>query len=87
MDNHHHEPGTAPAGVSRIARQVNRGDVLSVDWATGKVINQTTGQTTGLVTAAQPLSPYVLAILENGGIKPMIRKQMRIPSTHAGEKT
>jgi 3-isopropylmalate/(R)-2-methylmalate dehydratase small subunit len=71
-----------------IAQQVNRADVLSVDWTTGKVINQSTG----LAIAAQPLSPYVLAILENGGIKPMIRKQMRTsspsspPSTHAGEK-
>ena len=66
-----------------ITQQVNRGDVLSVDLSTGKVINQSTG----LATAAQPLSPYVLAIMENGGIKPMIRKQIQTPSTHAGEKT
>jgi 3-isopropylmalate/(R)-2-methylmalate dehydratase small subunit len=54
-----------------IAKLVKRGDTLSVDLATGKVINQTTGAS----VMAQPLSAYVMAILENGGIKPMIRKQ------------
>ena len=54
-----------------IAKLVKRGDMLSVDPASGKVINQTTGAS----VTAQPLSAYVMAILENGGIKPMIRKQ------------
>jgi 3-isopropylmalate/(R)-2-methylmalate dehydratase small subunit len=54
-----------------IAKMVTRGDTVSVDLAAGTVINLTTGA----LTAAQPLSAYVMTILENGGVKPMIRKQ------------
>jgi 3-isopropylmalate/(R)-2-methylmalate dehydratase small subunit len=54
-----------------IASLVKRGDRLSVDLAAGTVTNLTTSAT----AAAQPLSAYVMAILENGGVKPMIRKQ------------
>ncbi|MBI5579280.1 MAG: 3-isopropylmalate dehydratase small subunit [Deltaproteobacteria bacterium] len=54
-----------------IAKRVKKGDLLSVDFSEGKVTNQTTGT----VAVAQPLSEYVIAILENGGIKPMIKKQ------------
>lgn len=54
-----------------IANLVKQGDRLSVDMAAGTVINLTSGAT----AAAQPLSAYVMAILENGGVKPMIRKQ------------
>lgn len=54
-----------------IANLVKRGDLLSVDLATGKVVNQTSGAT----ATSQPLSAYVMDILENGGVKPMIRKQ------------
>ena len=55
-------------GISKI---VKRGDVLTVDMTTGKVMNETTGAS----AEAQPLSEYVLNILESGGIKPMIKKQ------------
>jgi 3-isopropylmalate/(R)-2-methylmalate dehydratase small subunit len=55
-------------GISKI---VKRGDVLTVDMTTGKVVNETTGAS----AEAQPLSEYVLNILESGGIKPMIKKQ------------
>jgi 3-isopropylmalate/(R)-2-methylmalate dehydratase small subunit len=58
-----------------IAKLVKRGDLLSVDPAAGRVSNLTTGAT----ATAQPLSAYVIAILENGGIKPMIRKQQGLP--------
>jgi 3-isopropylmalate/(R)-2-methylmalate dehydratase small subunit len=54
-----------------IANLVKRGDLLSVDPAAGRVVNQTSGAT----AAAEPLSAYVMTILENGGVKPMIRKQ------------
>jgi 3-isopropylmalate/(R)-2-methylmalate dehydratase small subunit len=54
-----------------IADMVKRGDFLSVDMAVGKVVNLTSGAT----VLIQPLSAYVMTILENGGIKPMIRKQ------------
>jgi len=55
-------------GISEI---VKRGDVLTVDMASGKVTNETTGAT----AEAQPLSDYVMNILESGGIKPLIKKQ------------
>ena len=55
-------------GISKI---VKRGDILTVDMTTGKVVNETTGAS----AEAQPLSEYVLNILESGGIKPMIKKQ------------
>ena len=48
---------------------VSRGDVLSVDVATGVVVNETTGR----ILQAEPLSEYVLNILNHGGIKPMMR--------------
>jgi 3-isopropylmalate/(R)-2-methylmalate dehydratase small subunit len=54
-----------------IANMVKRGDLLSLDMAAGTVIDQTTG----ITVVAHPLSAYVMAILENGGVKPMIRKQ------------
>ena len=41
----------------------------------GKAIDQTTIA----AIAAQPLPPCVIAILDNGGIKPMIRKQTGLP--------
>ncbi len=54
-----------------IAGMVRRGDRLTVDLATGKVINETTGAT----AQAQPLSGYVMEILASGGIKPMIKEK------------
>jgi 3-isopropylmalate/(R)-2-methylmalate dehydratase small subunit len=54
-----------------IANLVKRGDRLSVDLAAGAVINRSTGAT----VTAEPLSAYVMTILESGGVKPMIRKQ------------
>jgi 3-isopropylmalate/(R)-2-methylmalate dehydratase small subunit len=54
-----------------IANLVKRGDMLSVDPAAGTVINRSTG----VSVTAEPLSAYVMTILENGGVKPMIRKQ------------
>ncbi len=55
-----------------VQEAVARGDVVSVDIAAGTVANKTTGA----VLAAQPLSEYVMNILRNGGIKPMIRKSL-----------
>jgi 3-isopropylmalate/(R)-2-methylmalate dehydratase small subunit len=62
-----------------IANLVKRGDMLSVDLSAGTVINLTSGAT----VMAQPLSAYIMAILENGGVKPMIRKKRG--SSHQGD--
>jgi 3-isopropylmalate/(R)-2-methylmalate dehydratase small subunit len=59
-----------------IAGLVKRGDLLGVDLETGVVTNRTSGA----AAAAQPLSPYVMAILQSGGVKPMIRKQRGLPA-------
>ena len=55
-----------------IHAMVSKGDRLTVDFATGRVTNETTGAT----IQAEPLSEYVMNILESGGIKPLIRKKL-----------
>ncbi|HIU17458.1 MAG TPA: 3-isopropylmalate dehydratase small subunit [Candidatus Avidesulfovibrio excrementigallinarum] len=52
---------------------VSRGDRLSLDPATGQILNETTGQT----FQAEPLSDYILNIVRHGGIKPMMRELMQ----------
>jgi len=56
----------------KIHGMVKKGDSLRVDLVTGQVINETTGAK----AQAQSLSDYVMKILESGGIKPLIRKQI-----------
>ena len=55
-----------------IHKMVKKGDILKIDVTAGQVVNETTGAT----AQAQPLSDYVLKILESGGIKELIRKQI-----------
>jgi 3-isopropylmalate/(R)-2-methylmalate dehydratase small subunit len=54
-----------------IRQIVNNGEILKVDLRTGQVVNETTGN----LAKAQPLSEYVMRILESGGIKPLIKSQ------------
>jgi len=51
---------------------VKKGDRLTVNLITGELVNESTGAK----AQAQPLSDYVMKILESGGIKPLIRKQI-----------
>lgn len=53
-------------GISKI---VAEGDEVEVDIETGSITNRTTGAT----AKAVPLSPYIINILQSGGVKPMIR--------------
>jgi 3-isopropylmalate/(R)-2-methylmalate dehydratase small subunit len=55
-----------------ISRMVRRGDVLAVDPRSGDITNESTKQRAN----AEPLSEYVMTLLESGGIKPLVRKQM-----------
>jgi 3-isopropylmalate/(R)-2-methylmalate dehydratase small subunit len=55
-----------------IHERVKKGDMLRVNLITGEVVNESTGAK----ARAQPLSDYVMKILESGGIKPLIRKQI-----------
>ena len=54
-----------------ITALVKKGDVLSIDMTAGKIVNETVGQEASF----QPLTGYVMTILENGGIKPLIKKE------------
>ncbi len=49
------------------------GEQASVDLASGEIRNETTGKS----LQAVPFSEYIWNILANGGIKPMIRKQLQ----------
>jgi 3-isopropylmalate/(R)-2-methylmalate dehydratase small subunit len=55
-----------------ISAQVSPGDILLVDLAKGVVQNQNTGAE----LVAEPMSEYVFEILESGGIKPLVKKQV-----------
>ncbi len=54
-----------------ISRYVHTGDKLAVNFESGEIRNEATGQT----IKAQPLSAYIMNILSSGGIKPLIRQQ------------
>ncbi len=49
-----------------------KGDTVRVNLGSGEVVNEDTGAK----GQAQPLSDYVMKILESGGIKPLVRKQI-----------
>jgi 3-isopropylmalate/(R)-2-methylmalate dehydratase small subunit len=51
---------------------VSKGDFLKVDLQNGKILNETTGKE----LEAEPLGEYVLNILQSGGIKPLVKKQL-----------
>jgi 3-isopropylmalate/(R)-2-methylmalate dehydratase small subunit len=60
----------------KISSQVSSGDTLTVDMAKGVVQNLGTGAE----LSAEPMSEYVFDILESGGIKPLVRKQLASPT-------
>ena len=51
---------------------VKRGDVVQVEFGTGKITNGTTG----VVVQSEAFSDYTLNILSSGGIKPLIKNQL-----------
>jgi 3-isopropylmalate/(R)-2-methylmalate dehydratase small subunit len=55
-----------------ITDHVSSGDTLKIDLKKGVVHNQTTGAE----FKVQPMSGYVFEILEAGGIKPLVKKQL-----------
>lgn len=56
-------------GISKCAQ---KGDEIRIDIETGEVTDVTRGK----VLKTTPFSPYVLNILESGGVKNMIRKSL-----------
>ena len=57
---------------SGITNHVSSGDTLKIDFKEGVVHNKTTGTE----VTVQPMSGVVLKILESGGIKPLVKKQL-----------
>jgi 3-isopropylmalate/(R)-2-methylmalate dehydratase small subunit len=57
-----------------ITDHVTTGDTLKIDLKEGVVHNQSTGAK----LKVQPMSGYVFDILEAGGIKPLVKKQLMI---------
>ena len=55
-----------------ITDHVSSGDTLKIDLKEGVVHNQSTGAE----LKVQPMSGYVFEILESGGIKPLVKKQL-----------
>ena len=55
-----------------ISDHVSQGDVLKIDLEEGSVYNQSTDAE----LKVQPISGYVFDILESGGIKPLVKKQL-----------
>lgn len=58
-----------------ISTLVKEGDLVNIDVFTGAISN-----TKGVLAKAEPLSEYVVHILESGGIKPLIKKQLEARS-------
>ena len=52
---------------------VQRGETIRADLVTGKITNERTGHS----AQAEPFSEYTMTILEHGGIKPLIKKQLQ----------
>jgi 3-isopropylmalate/(R)-2-methylmalate dehydratase small subunit len=59
-----------------ITDHVSSGDTLKIDLKEGMVHNQFTGAE----LKVQPMSGYVIEILESGGIKPLVKKQLALNS-------
>ncbi|MDF1593729.1 MAG: 3-isopropylmalate dehydratase small subunit [Desulfobacterales bacterium] len=54
-----------------VSQKVTNGDTVTIDLAAGLVVNERTGQ----ALQAEPLSAYVIKIIESGGIAPLIKKE------------
>jgi 3-isopropylmalate/(R)-2-methylmalate dehydratase small subunit len=57
-----------------IKTQVSTGDAIKIDFGHGSIHNQTSKKT----LVVEPLSGYVLEILEKGGIKRLVKEQLAL---------
>ena len=55
------------------AAAINNGDTVSVDFATGKIVNETTGETFQAVA----LPPFIEKIVEHHGLLPYLKARMQ----------
>jgi len=56
-----------------ISKLIHMNDALSIDFQSGAISGEQ-----GLIATAEPLSEYVLNILESGGIKSLIKHQLEV---------
>jgi 3-isopropylmalate/(R)-2-methylmalate dehydratase small subunit len=61
-----------PALVCPDAEAINMGDELSVDPASGEIVNETQGTT----YRCQPIPEHLLAIVDAGGLMPYLQKKL-----------
>ena len=54
------------------AAAINNGDTVSVDFATGKIVDETTGETFQAVA----LPPFIEKIVEHNGLLPYLKARM-----------
>ena len=54
------------------AAAINNGDIVSVDFATGKIVDETTGETFQAVA----LPPFIEKIVEHNGLLPYLKARM-----------
>ena len=66
---------------SEITKIIAEGDEVEVDIEAGIIKNLTTGAT----AAAVPMSPYIMNILQSGGIKPMIKAMQETKKVRTGD--
>ncbi len=55
-----------------IHEMIHQGDEVEINFETGEIKNLTTGA----AAKAEPLGDYMMNILQSGGVKPMIRRQL-----------
>lgn len=65
-----------PALVCPGAKRVRDGDALTIDFERGEVMNITTGES----LACEPIPPFLMAIIRDGGLVPHLEKKLARPA-------
>ena len=66
-----------PPVVCAQARRIRAGDELRMDFASGVLDNVTTGER----LSCEPLPPFLVRIIRDGGLLPHLEKKLRCPTT------
>jgi 3-isopropylmalate/(R)-2-methylmalate dehydratase small subunit len=65
-----------PALVCAQAKQIRAGDELRVDYETGEISDLTTGK----IFIAEPIPPFLVCLIRDGGLLPHLEKRLRTTS-------
>lgn len=66
--------------AANVASFFAEGDIASVDWKGGKIVNQTQGAT----MQGQPLPQTLIDIVDGGGVEPILKKEGFLPADAHG---